>query len=769
MHRTPVPGRARSAHPNAGRAVSLNPSLLIPTPARHYSGASRSPPPAQSLFIILEEPIQMNILIDMVQTLLRDNAELKQRVASIESTLSSSTTTSSTRAAPSGRQPPSEAQLHGAESGSTTDFSTDTDREGDGLDDEFNAIDLSPTERSSMALTSPPHSVKPCASTLRDLPPLHIAARVGNTEIAAPLLDAGADPAAAWDIGGVQALHVAAQNGHRDMVKLLLNHGAPIDERFGSGAFSENTLHSACAGGNLDVVKLLLQRGADSEYEGHYGGPLGFAVHHGQVDVAEFLLENGADPNATVPLFVFEPEEDKGELPPAPHTANFLYVAMDLPHPPSQNELRRRKASELKSHRKTKTSPRWKGLPLSANKKLMALLMAYGARKDATMTIISTHLASFAEEALCAEHEYLATISKMLKGAEDAIPGVFGVSVEAHFRMSTGSQLQCAMIVSNFLAHSDGQAPHQAAQAAFDTTWGLSAPGAQRGELLRNLAGLMERARDELAALEALNNDNLSVFIRKTFNWAKNADVPLAIQLVKYNAGWVDKISGQTIKTDEKELVYTRLEPIGVVGQIIALLLFAMKVAPTLAAGNTIVIKPSESTPLSALLPPGVVNVVTGYGATAGAAISAHMGIGKVVFTGSRKEDYEGRSREYSEAGGKSPSIIFDNADLDSAVGWAAHGLYWNHGAVCCAGSRIFVQSGIHDEFQEKFTEVSKAIRIGDAFGENVDQGPMSSQAQFDRTVGWIQAVRNGRELGEQGVFNYTNVKAVHVNLGHRM
>ncbi|KAJ7148566.1 ankyrin repeat-containing domain protein [Mycena crocata] len=302
-------------------------------------------------------------------------------------------------------------------------------------------------------LLSPPHSVKPCASTLRDLPPLHIAARVGNTEIATLLLDAGADPAAAWNIGGVQALHVAAQNGHRDMVQLLLDHGVPIDERFGSGAFSENALHSACAGGNLDVVKLLLQRGADSEYEGHYGGPFGFAVHHGQVDVVEFLLENGADPNATVPLFVFEPEEDKGELPPAPHTANLLYVAMDLPHLPSQNELRRRKASQLKLRRKTNASPGWKGLPLSANKKrLMALLMAYGARKDTTMAIISTHLASLAEEAQCAEHEYLATISKMLKDAEDAIPDFFRASVEAHFRLSTVQMTSMQSLGANFAA-----------------------------------------------------------------------------------------------------------------------------------------------------------------------------------------------------------------------------------------------------------------------------------------------------------------------------
>ncbi|KAJ7148555.1 ankyrin repeat-containing domain protein [Mycena crocata] len=360
------------------------------------------------------------------------------------------------------------------------------------------------------------------ANSIRcDLPPLHIAARVGNTEIAGLLLDAGADPAAAWNISRVQALHVAAQNGHRDMVQLLLDHGAPIDEEFGSGAFSENSLHSACASGNLDVVKLLLQRGADFGYEGHCGGLLGFAVHHGQVDVAKFLLAYGADPNVTVPLFYMplhlatmnkdlgmmtllldngadvdaccgcdaasenplhsacyrgnlemvkllvargaslEREGDRGTAlgfavlaskvevvkllldaganvavqvplfvllrgpgPQPPHVVDLLYLAMGPWHPGSFLE-------SLENYQKsgwelpTGFQRKWKPQPLGAKKKeLMAILLAYGANKDATMALVSRHLTALAKEAEHSEDEYLATVRGVLKEAEEAIPEV---------------------------------------------------------------------------------------------------------------------------------------------------------------------------------------------------------------------------------------------------------------------------------------------------------------------------------------------------------
>ncbi|KAJ7333296.1 aldehyde dehydrogenase domain-containing protein [Mycena albidolilacea] len=316
----------------------------------------------------------------------------------------------------------------------------------------------------------------------------------------------------------------------------------------------------------------------------------------------------------------------------------------------------------------------------------------------------------------------------------------------------------------------------KAAQKAFDTTWGLNVGGAQRGELLNKLARLMEEHQDELSAIEAVDNG-------KTFSWAKNVDVAFATATIKYYAGWADKISGQTLETDEKKLIYTRHEPIGVVGQIIPwnfpLLMFSWKVGPALATGNTIVLKPSEFTPLTALrmcslikeagFPPGVVNVLTGYGHTVGQAIAEHQDIQKVAFTGStlvgRKVMAAAAASNLKnvtlELGGKSPNIVFDDADLDQAVSWAAHGIFWNHGQACCAGSRVYVQAGIYDEFLRRFTEQTKKIKVGDPFAPGVDQGPQVSQQQYDRIMGYIESGKKdgatvhtgGNRHGTEGFF----------------
>ncbi|KAF7366933.1 Aldehyde dehydrogenase [Mycena sanguinolenta] len=389
----------------------------------------------------------------------------------------------------------------------------------------------------------------------------------------------------------------------------------------------------------------------------------------------------------------------------------------------------------------------------------------------------------------------------------------------------------------------------KAAQKAFETTWGLNAPGALRSELMHKLASLMEKHNDELCAIEALDNGELSFLILgakstgmlgdangasetrnvdggavvvktltifsliadfqlltnctgKTFWWAKMVDVAFATATFKYYAGWADKIGGQTIETDEKKLAYTRHEPIGVVGQITPcaffpsfspcsqralmdeqgtspLLMFAWKVGPALATGNTIVIKPSEFTPLTAIrmcslikeagFPPGVINVVTGYGNTAGQAIAEHMDIQKVAFTGSvivgRKIMAAAAATNLKnvtlELGGKSPNIIFDDADLEQAVGWAAHGVFWNHGQSCCAGSRIYVQEGIYDKFLEKFTERTKNINVGDPFEPGVMQGPQVSQQQYDRIMAYIESGKKdgatvhvgGNRHGKEGYF----------------
>lgn len=316
----------------------------------------------------------------------------------------------------------------------------------------------------------------------------------------------------------------------------------------------------------------------------------------------------------------------------------------------------------------------------------------------------------------------------------------------------------------------------EAAKKAFETTWGTNAPGAQRRDLLNKLAQLMEEHWEELAAIEALDNG-------KTFGWAHGTDVKFAIQVIKYYAGWADKVHGKTIETDDKKLAYTRHEPIGVVGQILPwnfpLLLLTWKIGPALATGNTIVLKPSEFTPLTAIrmaglineagFPPGVVNIITGYGNTVGQAISEHPAIEKISFTGSTlvgRKIMEAAAKSNLkdvtlELGGKSPNIVFDDADLEKAVEWSAYGIFWNHGQTCCAGSRIYVQSGIYDKFLEKFTEKAKSIKIGDPFDENVDQGPQVSEPQFDRIMGYIDAGKKegakvhlgGTRHGEEGYF----------------
>ncbi|KAF8874188.1 Aldehyde/histidinol dehydrogenase [Infundibulicybe gibba] len=263
-------------------------------------------------------------------------------------------------------------------------------------------------------------------------------------------------------------------------------------------------------------------------------------------------------------------------------------------------------------------------------------------------------------------------------------------------------------------------------------TRGLHCPGARRAELLGNLVRLMDKYHDELSALKALDNG-------KTFAWADKADVTSSMEVIKYYAGWADKITGQTLETTEKKMIYTRHEPLGVVGQIIPwkgfpLLMLTWKVGPTLATGNAIVLKPSEFTPLTAIrmcgliqeagFPPGVVNIITGYGHTVGAAISSHMKIEKVAFTGSTlvgRKIMEAATKSNLkdvtlELGGKSPNIIYDDADLDQAVNWAA-----------------FAKS--------------KSIRVGDPFEIGIDQGPQVSQQQYDRIIEYIDS---GKKMARQ-------------------
>nr|AKS10559.1 aryl-aldehyde dehydrogenase [Trametes cinnabarina] len=315
-----------------------------------------------------------------------------------------------------------------------------------------------------------------------------------------------------------------------------------------------------------------------------------------------------------------------------------------------------------------------------------------------------------------------------------------------------------------------------AAQKAFDTTWGLHKNGFERARLLQKLGDLMEQNADKLAALEALDNG-------KTFNWARTTDIDHSIRCIQYYAGWADKILGQTIETSEAKLVYVRHEPIGVVAQIIPwnfpLQMMAWKIGPALATGCSVILKPSEFTPLTALFvaqliheagfPAGSFNLINGYGHVVGQVLAEHNGIEKIAFTGSTlvgRKIMEASSKSNLkkvtlELGGKSPSIVFDDADLEQAVKWAAFGIYYNHGQCCCAGSRIFVHEKIYDQFMQRFTEHTKSLKVGDPFDPEVYQGPQVSQQQYDRILSYIKSgkeegatiVTGGEPLGQEGYY----------------
>src|SRR5579884_3717938 len=258
----------------------------------------------------------------------------------------------------------------------------------------------------------------------------------------------------------------------------------------------------------------------------------------------------------------------------------------------------------------------------------------------------------------------------------------------------------------------------QAARKAFDQgPWYTKMTPSTRGQLINRLADLLEQHTEEFAQLESLDNG-------KPLSVARVADLPLAIDLFRYMAGWATKIEGNTIPISMpgQYFAYTLREPIGVVGQIIPwnfpLLMAAWKLGPALAAGCTIVLKPAEQTPLSALrlgeliheagFPEGVVNIVPGYGETAGAALAAHPDVDKVAFTGSTEvgklivQAATGNLKRVSlELGGKSPNVVFKDADLERAIPGAASAIFFNHGQCCCAGSRLFAHKDIYDKVVE--------------------------------------------------------------------
>ncbi|KAK4568573.1 hypothetical protein RGQ29_004118 [Quercus rubra] len=294
-----------------------------------------------------------------------------------------------------------------------------------------------------------------------------------------------------------------------------------------------------------------------------------------------------------------------------------------------------------------------------------------------------------------------------------------------------------------------------AARKAFDEGPWPRMTAYERSRILLRFADLLEKHSDELAALETWNNG-------KPYEQAAKSELPLIIRLFHYYAGWADKIHGLTVPADGDYHVQTLHEPIGVAGQIIPwnfpLVMFAWKVGPALACGNTIVLKTAEQTPLTALfvaklfheagLPPGVLNIVSGYGPTAGAALASHMDVDKLAFTGSTDTgkivlELAARSNLKPvtlELGGKSPFIVCEDADLDQAVELAHFALFFNQGQCCCAGSRTYVHERVHDEFIEKAK--ARAVRrvVGDPFKKGVEQGPQIDSEQFEKVLRYIRA-----------------------------
>jgi aldehyde dehydrogenase (NAD+) len=314
----------------------------------------------------------------------------------------------------------------------------------------------------------------------------------------------------------------------------------------------------------------------------------------------------------------------------------------------------------------------------------------------------------------------------------------------------------------------------KAARKALETgPWG-TIDAAERGNLMYKLAELIAANSVELATLESLN-------CGKTIT-DSIGDLEGVVQCLRYYAGWADKIEGKTVPVRGNFLSYTLRQPVGVVGQIIPwnfpLLMLAWKFGPALACGNTIVLKPAEQTPLTALrigelaieagFPAGVINIINGMGETAGAAMVTHPDIDKIAFTGHvdtakiiQKAAADTLKRTTFELGGKSPNVIFADCNIDDAVEGAFHAIYFHGGQCCTAGSRLFVEKKIHSEFVERLAAKAKARKIGDQLDPSTQQGPQVSQEQLDKILHYVDLgksqganlVTGGVRSGDKGFF----------------
>jgi aldehyde dehydrogenase (NAD+) len=323
-------------------------------------------------------------------------------------------------------------------------------------------------------------------------------------------------------------------------------------------------------------------------------------------------------------------------------------------------------------------------------------------------------------------------------------------------------------------AKEDVDAAVKAARKAVEEGPWKKMSATQRGRLLYKLADLVEQNTEELAALESLNSGKIIADSR--------GDIGGVTAGLRYYAGFADKIEGRTVPLEGNFLSYTLRQPVGVVGQIIPwnfpLLMLAWKWGPALACGNAIVMKLAEQTPITGIrmaelaleagFPEGVINVLNGMGETTGDAIVRHPGIDKIAFTGHvdtakiiQKNAADSLKRCTFELGGKSPNVIFADANIDEAVAGAFHAIYFHAGQCCTAGSRLFVEKSIQDEFVEKFAAKAKQRRLGDPLDESSEQGPQVSQEQMDKILGYCdkgqkegaQLVTGGKRHGEKGYF----------------
>jgi aldehyde dehydrogenase (NAD+) len=314
----------------------------------------------------------------------------------------------------------------------------------------------------------------------------------------------------------------------------------------------------------------------------------------------------------------------------------------------------------------------------------------------------------------------------------------------------------------------------KAARAAFeDGPWSTMHP-ADRGRLIMKLGQLVQANAQQLAEIDATDAG-------KPVTNSLRVDIPAAVDCFEYYAGWADKIHGETVPVRGPMFTYLLRQPVGVVGQIIPwnfpVMMAAWKLAPALATGCTVVLKPAEQSPLSALrlgelcleagLPPGVVNIVTGFGET-GAALVQHPGVDKIAFTGSPevgriivRASADSLKKVSLELGGKSPNVVLADADLEAAVRGASAGVFFNQGEVCSAGSRILVEQGIYDNFMDGLDKRSRSIRVGDPLDPETYMGPLVSEEQFDRVMDYIgigkqegaALVAGGDRIGDRGYF----------------